>query len=185
MRAGNGRVSRIRRTPWFHGSTGFTLIELMVVIIVLGILVGIAVPLYFNSQANSRDKARIADMRTIEVALEAYKSHYDVYPTAVSEVSGWETSDVGDDFLTILTTENYMDKDAIDRGDGRYFYHFYAGGGYGITEPFYVLGVSNMERSGQPHPDSPGWTGPRAWDGEGGGDPSNIDYREWVTGGIL
>lgn len=62
-------------------SRGFTLIEVMVVVIILGILAAIVVPKVMDSP----DKARIVkakqDIRSIESALNFYKLDNYAYPT--------------------------------------------------------------------------------------------------------
>jgi len=53
-------------------SKGFTLIELVVVIAILGILAGIAIPRFMDAQATARGSKIVADMRTLESALTMY-----------------------------------------------------------------------------------------------------------------
>lgn len=50
-------------------SKGFTLVELVVVIAIIGILAGIAIPYYTDAQATARGAKVVADMRTIQAAL--------------------------------------------------------------------------------------------------------------------
>jgi prepilin-type N-terminal cleavage/methylation domain-containing protein len=60
---------------------GFTLIELMVVIIILGILVGyVGVRVMGKPEEARRTKARV-QMETIETALKLYKLDNGVYPS--------------------------------------------------------------------------------------------------------
>jgi len=63
---------------------GFTLIELMTVIFIIGLLTTIVAVSIFSSQAKSRDTKRKVDLETIAGALEMYKSEYKAYP-----ISGW------------------------------------------------------------------------------------------------
>lgn len=58
---------------------GFTLIELMVVIVIIGILVGIAVPQYQNSKARAYVAAMKSDLRNLSSAQTAYFADAQVY----------------------------------------------------------------------------------------------------------
>ena len=52
---------------------GFTLVELLVVLLILGVLVGLAVPRYMESQKAARARTFAGNVRQIVSALEAYR----------------------------------------------------------------------------------------------------------------
>ncbi len=71
-----------------YKSKGFTLIELMIVILIIAILVGIAIPVYIAAQKNARTRTCQANLRTIEGAVNTYFADAEVYPNTIAEMSG-------------------------------------------------------------------------------------------------
>jgi prepilin-type N-terminal cleavage/methylation domain-containing protein len=65
---------------------GFTLIELMVVILILGILVAIAVPVYLASQDNAREMTCRSNLRTIDGAIRTFAARYGADPATLDEL---------------------------------------------------------------------------------------------------
>lgn len=60
---------------------GFTLLELLVVLVVLGLLVGIVGPRYFNQLGKSEAKAAQAQLAGLAKALDLYRIDVGRYPT--------------------------------------------------------------------------------------------------------
>ena len=61
-------------------SKGFTLIELMIVIAIIGILAAIAIPQFSSYRAKSYNAAALSDARNLRTDLEAYYAEWDQYP---------------------------------------------------------------------------------------------------------
>ncbi len=57
-----------------HDNRGFTLVELMVVLVILVLLASIMVPAFLGYVDKTRDDAKIADLRTVVSAAEAYRA---------------------------------------------------------------------------------------------------------------
>jgi general secretion pathway protein G len=60
---------------------GFTIVEVLVVTVIISILVAIVVVSLVNALERAKQRATMADMRTICKALEAYQADVGHYPT--------------------------------------------------------------------------------------------------------
>jgi general secretion pathway protein G len=60
---------------------GFTLVEILIVVIILGILAAIVIPQFTEASNDARTSALASDLQTVRSQLELYKvQHLEVYP---------------------------------------------------------------------------------------------------------
>ena len=71
----------LKRTGAGGRQTGFTLIEVLVVVVILGILAAIIVPNLMDQPAQARITKAQSDLRAIENALNMYRLDNHSYPT--------------------------------------------------------------------------------------------------------
>jgi type IV pilus assembly protein PilA len=68
----------------FRKDEGFTLVELMVVVLIIGILVAIAVPIFNAAKGSAQQKTCFANQRTIEGAVQSYQASTGALPATVA-----------------------------------------------------------------------------------------------------
>ncbi len=64
------------------GNKGFTLVELMVVVVIIGVLTAIAVPVYNNASNQAKINAIAANLRIINGVITQYQADKGTAPTA-------------------------------------------------------------------------------------------------------
>ena len=78
----NAMVKRINLCSGPRAQRGFTLIEIMVVVIIIGLLAAVVVPQFLGRVDDARVAKAKQDIQALETALTMYKLDNFVYPTA-------------------------------------------------------------------------------------------------------
>ncbi len=122
---------------------GFTLVELVVVIAILGILAGLAIPRFMDATASARGARIVADMRTIDSAIMMYNAKTGNLPANIAAITtdnaangqykmlaAWPTPPTGraivtasngaEKELTVISGDN--NKYTLDADNGRALY---------------------------------------------------------------
>lgn len=88
--------------------SGFTIVELLIVIVVVGILAAITIVAYNGIQLRSRDTIRVNDLRAIHKSIELYKAENGSYPLPANGSMNWtgNCSSFGSvtDYITGIST---------------------------------------------------------------------------------
>lgn len=139
----------------FNRRHGFTLIEIMVVVVVLGILAAIVIP-NITGKTDEASVARAqADIANLKTALESFRLNMRRYPTEEEGLDVLRNRPSGDD--ADLWKGPYITK-SIPRDPWRNPYHYYQPAPNDIDG----CGIESMGADGQP-----------------GGDGFNKDINSW------
>ena len=135
-------------------SKGFTLIEIMVVVVILGILAGIVVPRLLDEPEKARRTTAATQIRSLEEALGMFKLDNGFYPS------------------TEQGLQSLVDKPTVGRIPARF-----KEGGYIKKIPLDPWGQPYLYLSPGVHGDFDLFSyGP---DGESGGEGDNADISNW------
>lgn len=158
----------------------FTLIELLIVIAIIGILASVVLVSLVSAKNKTRDTKRMAEIKSIQAALEVYYMAMGQYPVSDFDgCGGWDVGNQSFPFISNLATfsSQVLPVDSIATGNcSGYRYYRYNAGSYGCDVArgaYYVLGIVDLETMSRPAPGSPGWSCPsRNWQNE----------FDWVVG---
>lgn len=131
--------------------SGFTLLELLVVLVILGLLVGYVAPKYFAQLGKSEVKTARAQIASLEKALDQYRLDVGHYPTTEQGLPALNTAPAGES----KWAGPYLQKSVPNDPWGRP-YQYKSPGEHGDVD-LYSLGK----------------------DGQPGGSDDNVDIVNW------
>jgi len=91
--AGRARCVRCARRARRAGEAGFSLLELLVVVAILGILVAAALPRFGEFRAAAYDSRSQQDLRNLAAAQELHRATATAYASAAADLSGFSPSE--------------------------------------------------------------------------------------------
>lgn len=122
---------------------GFTLIEIVIVLGIIGIIITLSVVSLNSIRQNSRDAVRISDIKQIQSALELYRANIGHYPAAIT--SGQALSSTSTTYMNIIPSNpNPTNSDICSSTDYIYTSNSYS----------YTLGFCLEKSSGAFNPGS-------------------------------
>jgi general secretion pathway protein G len=134
FRIGSGKSYRVTSI----GSRGFTLIEIMVVVIIIGLLAAVIVP----SVIGNVDKARVTkvkqDIQSLETALTLFRLDNAKYPTTEQGLTALMVRPT-DPSITHWREGGYLDRVSKDPWGNDYRYEY--PGSHGKAYDLYSLGA--------------------------------------------
>jgi general secretion pathway protein G len=126
---------------------GFTLLELLMVIMVIAILIGIALPRFRGMVEEGNVVKAKGELRTLQMAVESYYMHHtSIYPTAIN---GTQLTGDTPQLVSVLPTDpfNGVSNYGYAQGGTKY-YVIYSVGPANCTSASIDSGTGNVTENG-------------------------------------
>ena len=72
-----------------HQARGFTLVEILIVVIILGILAAIVIPQFTNASTQAKGSSVSTTLQTIRSQIELFKIQHNDIPPQTTGLAGW------------------------------------------------------------------------------------------------
>lgn len=124
-----------------RGDSGFTLVEMMVVLVIIGLLATMIVPNILESADTAREKKVLADFAAIKTALNSYRLDNYTYPTTEQGLEALVEKPSVPPEARHWKEGGYLDEMPIDPWDRPYYYQ--SPGEHGRFD-LYTLGADGV-----------------------------------------
>lgn len=116
-----------------YESRGFTLMELLVVVVIISVLASIAIPQYQSYKKRAFDTLALSDLRSAALSEEAYFFDYQAYSSCQNQsclqLPGLAKLSKGVELQITATTTGFKGASKHPKGSGKsYFWDSYQGG---------------------------------------------------------
>ena len=101
---------------------GFTLVEIMVVVVILGLLAALVIPNVFGQTVEAKRTAAATQIKTIEQALDLYRLNNGFYPTTEQGLEALVTKPTTNPQPKKYADGGYMKKVPLDPWGNPYIY---------------------------------------------------------------
>jgi len=90
----------LERGKKMKAKSGFTLVEILIVVVILGILAAIVIPQFTSASTEAKESALVSDLQSVRSQIELYKIHHN------DNLPGQDSSG---DFVTAMTSVTDQD----------------------------------------------------------------------------
>jgi general secretion pathway protein G len=98
----------LERGKKMKAKSGFTLVEILIVVVILGILAAIVIPQFTSASTEAKESALVSDLQSVRSQIELYKIHHN------DNLPGQDSSG---DFVTAMTSLTNQDG-VVDTSSG-------------------------------------------------------------------
>ena len=101
---------------------GFTLIEILVVVMILGLLISLAAPRIIGRTDDARIVKAMADIKAVEEALALYRLDSSSYPTTEQGLVALVEEPTSGDLPRRWREDGYLERVPLDPWDNQFLY---------------------------------------------------------------
>ncbi|WP_019530146.1 type II secretion system major pseudopilin GspG [Dasania marina] len=123
---------------------GFTLIEIMVVVVIISVLIGLVAPNILGRVDEARVTAAKADIGTLEQALDMYRLDNHHYPSTDQGLQALIVQPTGEPQAKFWRPEGYLKKSQLPKDPWGGDYQYLSPGSSGAYD-LYSLGADGRE----------------------------------------